>query len=172
MSDLSIRDIADVARLKMVSGDPFWPFPMINDLESTNRGSAVVWVIKILEFYLEEFATQENRQLRKEWLEAVPRLYDLTWHEIGPVAREIWCYGGTRDKWQRAISRLYEAVATYSEGRNGPYRRCVAMAVGVLTSDEDGRIDPRRVEQCIYQYVNNREYLKNCTAPEMPGTGK
>jgi hypothetical protein len=161
MSELSVRDVAEIARRKVASGDPCWPFPIVNDLENACRASAVAWAVKVLESYLDEFASKENRQIRQEWLHAVPMLYDRSSHDIGPIAREIWFHGGTRDKWQRGMSRLYEAVAAFLEGRNGPYRRCVAMAVGVLTSEDHGRIDARRAEQCIYQYLCNRDFVKD-----------
>jgi hypothetical protein len=139
--------------------DPWWPLPVINDLESMNTGNALSWACAFIASQLPECDNRDANRKRAAWLAEIRTLPQTrpSVEELYKRSREVWYDGGTRDRIQTAISRLYEAVVGLIDGNHRGYCRAVAMAICVAAGDDDGQPSIAVLEQMVKVYLSERQ---------------
>lgn len=124
------------AREDYLSGDLFWATPLVNHLEEIQLGLSLSWVVESLKNQL--LKQPSNNQYKIEWLDDLMMLKKSvsTFEELMNKCEDIWYHPG-RDSIQTAISRLYAALAGYTQGHLEGFRRDVVHAIDVVSRDED-----------------------------------
>jgi hypothetical protein len=131
-----------------------WAMPIVSALESQSAGSALDMAITALTAQLPGLG-DARAALAERWLTDLKAMRGVNADPAiaGSLSREIWFYGGSRDEVQTAIARLYAALSSLKAKSDLGYRREIAMALAVVTSDPDGRLNVDKLRHLIELFV-------------------
>lgn len=138
--------------------DLWWPLPVIDDLESINTGNALNWACAFITSQIPECDNHDANRKRVAWLAEIRTLPQTrpSLEDLARRSREVWYDGGTRDRIQTAIARLFEAVAGLIYGNHPGYCRAVAMAIRAAGGADVGQPSLAVLEQIIKVYLSER----------------
>lgn len=131
-----------------------WAMPIVDALESQSVGSALDLGIATVRAQLSALS-EERAAMAERWLADLTAMKQTSVAPatVGSLSRAIWFHGGSRDGIQTAIVRLYAALSSSKAKNDGGYRREVAMAIAVGTSDPDGRPNADMVHHLIVLFT-------------------